>query len=412
MELVDNLTKEEYVKFFHKCKYNHFLQSYAWGETCRKRKQSPIYLGLKDDKGKLVGACLALRRNTPFGMCYFYAPRGFIVDYSNLELVEKFTEELKKYIKKQNAIYFKMDPGIVYQEIDEDAKPIEGGKNNYELFKKLIDLGYIHGGFSTLFTKNQPRYTFRINTKRPLEDIENSMNKTYLKTIKRSYNYDLEISNDYDNETFYNLMKDIANKDNFNGNSKEFFDAHNKSFSSEDSITYITIKIYPDKEIKKAEEELNKIKKDVEEGKIPQKRMADTNNIIARYEKDIEVFKPYEGKYPDGLVSLVLICPHTDRAMWTLYIGNNSLATHTFAVNRSYYEAIKYAEEHDYEFLDLFGTCGEPHTKEKNYAGIHEYKRKMGGTYTEFMGEFDLVNKKFWYKVLPTLLKIYRKIKR
>jgi len=98
--------------------------------------------------------------------------------------------------------------------------------------------------------------------------------------------------------------------------------------------------------------------------------------------------------------------------MWTLYIGNNDLATYTFSVNRAYYEAVKYASEQGLEFLDLFGTCGEPHTKEKNYAGIHEYKRKLGGTYTEFIGEFDIIAKPFWYRVLPVLLKIYRKLRK
>ena len=41
-----------------------------------------------------------------------------------------------------------------------------------------------------------------------------------------------------------------------------------------------------------------------------------------------------------------------------------------------------------------------------------EYKRKIGGDLVEFIGEFDLINKPFWYIVLPTLLKIYRKIKK
>ena len=51
-------------------------------------------------------------------------------------------------------------------------------------------------------------------------------------------------------------------------------------------------------------------------------------------------------------------------------------------------------------------------TKYKNLAGIYEYKRKIGGTYVEFIGEFDLINKPIWYLILPKLLKIYRKIKK
>ena len=139
--------------------------------------------------------------------------------------------------------------------------------------------------------------------------------------------------------------------------------------------------------------------------------MADTNNIIARLKKDIEVFSEYKGN-ENGIVSLILICPIINNQMWTLYIGNNSLATYTFAVNRSYYEAMKIASEKNCEFLDLFGTCGDPGTKEKNYNGIHEYKRKMGGTYTEFVGEYDIVNKPFINKMLPIMLKIYRKLRR
>lgn len=412
MKIIDNLTEKEYIDFFNKSKYKHFLQSYEWGQASKAKGQIPVYIGLKDDNGKLVAATMAIKKNTPLKMCYLYAPRGIIIDYENYDLLEKFTNCLKEYLKTINAIYFKMDPGIIYQEIDEEANPIENGSNNYELFNKLISLGYKHQGFSTLFTRNQPRYTFRINTKRPFDEIEADMNKTYIKTIKRSYNYDLEVSNYYDTETFYKLMKDIANRNNFNGNPKEFYEAFDKKFSKQKNVQYVTIKIYPDKIIEKAKKELEPIKKDLEDGKIPPKKLADTNNIIARLQKDIDTFSPYEGKYKDGLVSLILICPTTKDAMWTLYIGNNDLATYTFSVNRAYYEAIKLAHEQKKDFLDLFGTCGEPHTKEKNYAGIHEYKRKIGGTYTEFVGEFDLINKPFWYKVLPVFIKIYRKLRK
>ena len=412
MTLVDNLTKKEYISFFKQSKYNHFLQSYEWGEASKAKGQIPIYIGMRDDNGKIVAATMALKKNTPLNMCYLYAPRGIIIDYENDELLEEFTHLLKDYLKKINAIYFKIDPGIIYQEIDEEAKPIECGENNYQLFEKLTSLGYKHQGFTTLFTRNQPRFTFRIDTTKPFDEIEKDMNKTFMKTVKRSYNYDLEVTNDYDTETFFKLMNDIANRNNFNGNSKQFYEAFDKAFTEEGNVKYVTIKIYPDKIIQKAKAELEPIKKDLDDGKIPSKKLADTNNIIARLQKDIDTFTPYESKYPEGLISLILICPTTNHAMWTLYIGNNDLATYTFSVNRAYYEAIKYANEQGLEFLDLFGTCGEPHTAEKNYAGIHEYKRKLGGTYTEFIGEFDIVSKPFWYKVLPILLKIYRKLRK
>lgn len=412
MHLVDNLTKEEYENFFYNSKYNHFLQSYSWGNTCTVRKQTPVFLGLKDESGTLVAATMALRKDIFNHTTYFYAPRGVLIDYNDDFLLKIWTEKLKEYLKEKNAIYFRMDPAIMYQEIDENADPIKGGKNNYAIYEKLINLGYYHHGFTKLYTLNQPRYTFRIDTKRPLSEIENAMNKTYLKTIKRSYNYDLEVTSEYDTDTFYSLMKNIANKDGFNGNPKEFYENFSKNFTPEKNVHYVTIKIYPDKELQKAKASLAALKQDLKDGKIIKKHIADTNNLIARYEKDIEMFSPYEDKYPDGLISLILICPFTNNAMWTVYIGDNELASYTFAINRAYYEAIKYANEKGFDFLDLYGTCGDPKSTEKNYAALHEYKRKSGGTYTEFIGQFDIINKPFYYKYLPTLLKLYNTLKK
>ncbi|MBR4231106.1 MAG: peptidoglycan bridge formation glycyltransferase FemA/FemB family protein [Bacilli bacterium] len=413
MHIVDNISKEEYQNFFEKCPYNHFLQSYEWGEVAKERKQTPIYLALVDDNNKIHAACLAMRKHVPIiNKYYYYSPRGILIDYNNHELLEEFTICLKDYLKKNNAIYFKIDPALIYEDIDTEGKPIINDNNNYELYNYLLKLGYKHHGFNKLFENNQPRYTFRIDTMQPFETIESNMNKSFLKTVKRSEYYDLEITNDYNNDTFYELMQNVANKDSFTSNSKKMYELFDSCFSKEKHVEYITIKIYPDKILEKSQNELNNIQEGIKNGSINNKRMADTNNLIARYQKDIDTFTPYKDKYPDGIVSLILICPKTSNSMWTLYIGNNELATYTFAVNRAYFEAIKRAHELKLNFLDLFGTVGDPNTTKDNYAGIHEYKRKMGGTYTEFIGEFDLIINKFWYKVLPTIINLYRKIKK
>ena len=411
MKIINNLTEKQYKDFFNKSKYNHFLQCYAWGKASIGKGLKPVYLGLVDEQNKIHAVCLAFEKEK-FNLKYYYAPRGPIIDFENKELLKEFSIALKKYLKENNGIYFKIDPGIILHILDENANPIKDEINNEWLHDYLIDLGFKFKGYTTLFEANQPRFTFRIDTKREIEEIEKSMNKTYLKTIKRSYNYDLEINDYFDADIFYKLMKDIANKDNFNGFPKEFYDNFNKEFTKDKNVKYVTIKIYPDKILKKTEDELKNIEEKLNNGLIPDKKKIDTENIIKRLQKDIEVFSPYKNKYPEGLISLILICPIINNKMWTLYIGNNSLATYTFAVNRAYYEAIKIAHNNNCDFIDLFGTSGDPNTNVKNYAGIHEYKRKMGGTYIEFIGEYDLVEKPIINKILPLFIKIYRKFKK
>ena len=75
-------------------------------------------------------------------------------------------------------------------------------------------------------------------------------------------------------------------------------------------------------------------------------------------------------------------------------------------------KAIKDAYNNGYEFFDLFGTPGDPNTEYKNLAKLHDFKRKFGDEYIEFIGEFDLVNNKLLYKMLPIMLKVYRKLRR
>ena len=60
---------------------------------------------------------------------------------------------------------------------------------------------------------------------------------------------------------------------------------------------------------------------------------------------------------------------------------------------------------------DQFGTIGDL-SKDNPRLGLHEFKKKFGGDYVEFIGEFDLVTKPFMYFIFTTLVPIFRKIKR
>ena len=122
------------------------------------------------------------------------------------------------------------------------------------------------------------------------------------------------------------------------------------------------------------------------------------------------MFEPY--KEEENLTICSLINGIANDMMWTMYIGNNRLGEYLFAVNRIYFETIEYCFNHNYRFLDLYGTVGDPNTNCKNLKGLHAYKKKFGDTYIEFIGEFDLINKPFIYKILPKLLHIYRKLKK
>ncbi len=400
MKFVNNIDEEEYKKFWESMPNNHFMQSYEWGIIQQKnRNQIPEYVGLKDESGNLQAAALLLKKKTPLNMCYYYSPRGFTMDFSNKELLKTFTEELKKYLEKENAIYLKLDPPIMYQEVDENAQIVKNGLNNYEIYNSFIELGYKHKGFNKLYEGNQPRYTFRtyFNKYNSFEEVEKDFSKSFARPVKRSYNYELEIEQGKEIKTFYDLVQIVSHKDGFTAYTYDYYKDVYDEMSKRGHIKVFNVSINPSKLIEKFNIELEQEKKEDRKNKI---------------KKDIEYFegivKEHKNKYTCGS----LICTYTNTGAWSLYIGNDEVAAYTGAVNRLYYEFLKDAYNNKLEYADLFGVVGDPNTNYKNLAGIFEYKRKMGGDCIEFIGEFDLINKPFWYKLLPNLLKVYRSLRK
>ena len=407
MKFIENVEVNRYRKFESNHKKSHFLQSYEWGLFCKRAKgQVPCYVGMEDENGNLVAICLILLRKTPFGFSYGYAPRGFILDYNNKDIIKEFTTYLKEYMKNNKIIYIKFDPDIKYQDIDENGNKIDGGENNYELYDYMLSLGYKHTGFYRLYEGNQPRYTFRIDLKKPWEEVEAKFNKSFMKSVKRSYSYNLIVDNDVKVDDFYRLIQSNSSKDDFDPHSLEYYKIFSEEMSKDNNMKYFNISIRPKELLENINKEIDALNKELE---VSKKKEADIKNKISRLEKEKEVFSKIN---KDEVCICSLICTYTKTHAWSLYIGSDDLANFTFAVTRSYYEAIKDAYNNGYEFFDLFGTPGDPNTKYKNLAKLHDFKRKFGDEYIEFIGEFDLVNNKLLYKMLPIMLKVYRKLRR
>ena len=407
MKFVENIDRESYITFTDNHLKSHFLQSYAWGQFCKRVKgQIPYYVGLMDDQNNLVASALILLKKTPFGYSYGYCPRGFILDYSNLDLINEFTSYLKQFMKDKKIIYIKFDPDISYQDIDEDANPVDGGDNNYKLYEYMLSLGYKHTGFYKLYEGNQPRYTFRIDLNRSWEEIESKMSKSFLKSVKRSEIYDFEIDNNSFVNDFYRLIQCNSSKDDFDAHNLNYYKIFTEELEKENLVKYFNISIKPKELVIKFTSEIENLKLELEKNK---KRATDINNQISKLEKDIGVLNTLQD---EKVVICSLICTYTKNRAWSMFIGSDEIANLTFAVTRSYYEAIKDAYNQKYVFFDLFGTPGDPHTTYKNLAKLHDFKRKFGDKYIEFIGEFDLISNKFLYKLLPISLSVYRKIRK
>ena len=205
---------------------SHFLQSAEWGEFCKVEKHlTPYYLGLVNDDDKIEATVLLLQKHLPFNLSYFYAPRGFVLDYTNKELFKTMTKKVIEFAKKKKAIFIKIDPDIIfrsYNYLSEENKLEVNGNDLYNYFKEV---GWKHLGFTKNFETMQPRYTFRINLNQSLEDIENHFSKTTKQRITKSQKLETEvkIGTESDLDDFYNLMMLTENRKDFVSYNKEYY---------------------------------------------------------------------------------------------------------------------------------------------------------------------------------------------
>ena len=95
------LSKAEFDDFAYKHKYSTYYQTSAYAETSKYEGLSTFYAGFVED-GVLVGATLFLYKNISMHYKYAYAPRGFLIDYTDPRLVKNVTMGLTHLLKKQH----------------------------------------------------------------------------------------------------------------------------------------------------------------------------------------------------------------------------------------------------------------------------------------------------------------------
>ena len=244
MELVE-LTSKEFDKYAWSHEQGSFYQISDWGELKKKNGWVPHFLGLKDDK-KLVAATLVLSKKTPIKKDMFYAPRGFLIDYKNFDLLKEFTTKIKEYAKKKGAIFIKIDPYISYQQRDLDGNVVEGGENNKDAFDNLVKLGYKHFGFNIMQDTLQPRWMFVTETKNTtVEEIMKNMDPKTRQILHRNERlgiYTREIGYD-EIPKFKEIMEHTGERREFIDRPLSYYKKMYDSFNETDNIKVMLVEL-------------------------------------------------------------------------------------------------------------------------------------------------------------------------
>lgn len=416
MNFIENIDKAKYEKFVKNHPKSHFLQSYAWGNFAKLEKNlTPHYVGLVDENNNLQATALLLEKKLPLGFSYLYAPRGYIIDFTNKDLLNKFTKELKEFAKKRKAIFIKIDPDIIYNEEDTFGNKIVENQNIQ--IENLLSLGYKHLGFTKNFETMQPRYSFRINLDKPWEEIENNFSKTTKQRIKKANDLAVEvkIGNEQDIKTFYDLMILTENRKDFITHNQRYYETLYKVWNEDNSCELFLGSIDLNKIINRINNQLSDLKNELEPlkkqelSKSEKTKKQEIEKRIEKLEADLGKYIMTQTEHENNLTLSAHFIIEYGNKSWVLYAGNHNILSETYTNYKTYESHIKHYHDKGIKIYDQFGTIGDIR-KDNPLIGLHEFKKKFGGNYVEFIGEFDYILNKPMYIVFTKLVPFYRNL--
>ena len=284
------LTEDEYEKFWETHPLKTFLSAPEIGHLREKNSWDLKYVGIKKDKS-LVAATMLVSIKRKLGKREFYSPRGYLIDFNNKELVNYFTEELKKYIKKNNGYVLRIDPYVIYKQRDIDGNIVEDGIDNSSVVNNLYKLG-----FKKVPIKNmeQVGWMFSLDIEGKEEkDILDGMKPNTRNTIRKASKIGITIRElDYDElDKFQDIMIQTGERKNFSIRKLSYYQDMYKLLHDKNQIKYVITELdlnnYLDglkKDKEKKEEELSKLST----AKYNDGKRKSLNNEILSFDKRIK----------------------------------------------------------------------------------------------------------------------------
>lgn len=415
--MLEILNENEFNEFAKKQDNSIFFQSSYWGKLKQSTGWKYYLVGYKENE-ELKGTALLLAKKIPvFNKYIYYSPRGFLIDYDNFELVDNFNKEIIKFVKKNNGIFIKMNPLVIYQERDINGDIVENGINHKNLVEHLKSLGFIHTGFTINYGKDlEPRWISVLDLKNKTEkDIKDNLRSTTRWDINNSYKHGLKLVEIDESrmEEFKKLMEHTGERRGFIDRPLSYYKKMYQEFKNDIKVMLVeldveeNLKAYQDtkqKALEKLEYEQTKPRK--KEG-----LMKELQNQIEAADRKMKETEEIKKQYGDHIVVAGGLFMTFGRQVVSLFGASYK----EFMKFKGQYflnnEMIKYAINNGYEKYNFYGITGE-FTEESPMYGLFDFKRGFGATVEELVGEFTYITDKFYYNIYTLMFEVYRKLKK
>ena len=175
------LEKQEFRDFERKNKYGNFFQSVQRAELREKMGFSTYLVGVKEKEEVLVAGLVVERDGEG------WIQIGPILDYKNLELLDFFLDEFKKFANEKKFIKLEIFPPVIFGTRKMDGSYIEKFDCS-EIFKLFKKHNFVHEGFTTKIENKANRWMFikDLSGIKDFREAELSMNASTRKKLHKT----------------------------------------------------------------------------------------------------------------------------------------------------------------------------------------------------------------------------------
>ncbi len=391
------LSPEQFDNFSIKHPLHTYFQTSNYGNLMKSDGFEPLYYGFINDSNELIGASLILVQKLFLGYKYAYAPRGFLIDYDNKDLIVDVTNKMKKFLAKNSIVFLKIDPPVVNNKRDKEGNILQSPYTN-DLIPFLQKIGYSYFGDNKFFGTLKPRWNAILKYTGSAETLFNNFDPAVKNKIRKAQSRGVEIlqGNHQDIETFYSFVsKKHYRKLNYYQKFAECFkDDFELYFARLNTEKYLNnIKQIYENELQKNENLNSDIREAGLSNKISTKltnSKIQSDKVLAIYKKELETASGLFSKYPGGIIisaTAIVVEKHGINLIIEGQYPSYKLYYPTFLTKWSIIE--KYSKLGALYF-NLNGITGYFADNNK-FKGLNEMKLGFGAEVTEYIGEFDLV---------------------
>ncbi|MDD3453041.1 MAG: peptidoglycan bridge formation glycyltransferase FemA/FemB family protein [Bacilli bacterium] len=418
--MIELLSEEEFNRFSSMNEQGTFFQTSYWGELKSLTGWVSHLVGIKQDD-EIIAASLLLGKKIPILNKYiYYAPRGFLIDYNNTNLLKKFVKEIYKYVRKNKGIFIKINPYFEYRKRNIDGKAIDE-KTNQHVIDLLDELGFKHNGFVTTYgTDLEPRWLSVLDLHgKTEEELLSNMRPTTRWSINNSYKHGLKLVEIDENNLieFKKLMEHTGERRGFIDRPLVYYEQMYNVFKKEDNIKIMLVEL----DVKEYLDNLNNQKHELQLKQVEIKsrdQYGKKTRALAEYQSQIESLQErievlnimLEEKGPYVIVAGGLFMTFGNQvislfgASYKEYMKFNA----QYFLN---FKMILYALNNGYEKYNFYGITGEFNENSEMF-GLFDFKRGFDSNVVELLGEFTLITNKLYNKIYEKMFDIYRKLKK